>query len=95
MTYKITVKLRQRGCIVTGTLTTHAPEKLEYEIQGRVQEHEFMTYYAKNMAKNTVNYLVGINQIARDGKRMTGTYVARSRRVDGISTGTIDLEPVP
>ncbi len=92
--YKITVKLTQRGRVVSGTLTTHEPEELEYEIEGRIQENEFMTYYAKNAAKNVVNYVVGINQLARDGKRMTGTYVARSRLVEGISTGTIDLRPV-
>ncbi|MCG8404150.1 MAG: hypothetical protein MI923_03020 [Phycisphaerales bacterium] len=89
--YLITAKLKQRGRVVTGTLVAHAPEVVEYEIKGRIQELEFMTYFAKNADKNTVNYLVGINRLDRSGENMTGEYVARSRFVERIATGKIRL----
>lgn len=92
-TYQITASIRQRGRRLTGKLTTHLPEVLEYTVKGRIEDQEFMTYRAVNTAKNSNNYLVGVNCLSRDGKHMTGAYVARSRLVDRIADGTIDLEP--
>ena len=90
-TYQITVRLKQTGRIVSGTLTSHSPDSLEYRIKGKIHEPEFMTYYAENADPEAINYFVGVLRLARAADRITGGYLARSRLVEGISSGKIDL----
>ena len=91
-TYKVTAKLKQVGHTITGRIWSEGPEVLEYTIKGTVHEPEYMTYYAVNSNKNTVNYLVGINRFDRGAKKISGKYLARSRLVQRISAGTIELQ---
>jgi hypothetical protein len=90
--YPVIVFLKQKGDRISGRITSASPETLEYRIKGTVHEPEFMSYYAVNSQKDTVNYLVGINRWDRDASEVTGRYVARSRLVEGIGRGSIKLE---
>lgn len=92
-TYEVTIKLKQTGRVVSGTIMSHSPEFLEYRIRGKIQEPEFMSYYAYNTESETINYLVGILRYPRTADKIIGGYLARSRLVEEISSGQIELRP--